>query len=217
MIKKTVIINRAVPGSGKTTITNCIVNELKDNNIKINIHSTDEYFMVGNKYIFDIAKLFEYHQRNVNEFVKSIENKLDVVICDNTNIAPWQTEEYTKIARMHNYQIIFITLNPRELSKHVASQKVTQQKPDAHEVSEEVLKNMIKEYYIYDDLLNPKILIDEDKHIQYKWDVEKNMKTIVGTAKHFDSDYIIRIFPDEYREVQKYIGKKILQLIKGEK
>ena len=29
MIKKTVIINRAVPGSGKTTITNCIVNELK--------------------------------------------------------------------------------------------------------------------------------------------------------------------------------------------
>jgi len=76
---------------------------------------------------------------------------------------------------------------------------------------------MIKEYYIYDDLLNPKILIDEDKHIQYKWDIEKNMKTIVGTAKHFDSDYIIRIFPDEYREVQKYIGKKILQLIKGEK
>jgi len=43
------------------------------------------------------------------------------------------------------------------------------------------------------------------------------MKIIVGTAKHFDSDYIIRIFPDEYREVQKHIGQKILQLIKGEK
>jgi len=217
MIKKTVIINRAIPGSGKTTITNCIVNTLKNNNIKINIHSTDEYFMVGNRYVFDITKLFEYHQRNIKEFQKSIKNELDVVICDNTNIVPCQTEEYTKIARAYNYQIIFITLNPRELSKHVESQKVTVEKPEAHEVSEEILKNMIKEYHIYDDLLNPKILIDEDKHVQYKWDIDKNMKIIVGTAKHFDSDFIIRIFPDEYREVQKHIGQKILQLIKGEK
>ena len=216
-MKKTVIINRAVPGSGKTTITNCIVDELRNNNINVTIHSTDEYFMVGNKYVFDIIKLFEYHQKNVKEFITSIDNKLDVVICDNTNIAPWQTKEYTKIARANNYQILFITLNPRELSKHVESQKVTLQKPDAHEVSEEILKNMIKEYYIYDDLLNPKILIDEDKHVQYKWDIDKNMKIIVGTAKHFDSDFIIRIFPDEYREVQKHIGQKILQLIKGEK
>ena len=216
-MKKTVIINRAVPGSGKTTITNCIVNELRNNNINVAIHSTDEYFMVGNKYVFDNTKLFEYHQKNVKEFITSIDNKLDVVICDNTNIAPWQTKEYTKIARANNYQILFITLNPRELSKHVESQKVTLQKPDAHEVSEEILKNMIKEYYIYDDLLNPKILIDENKHVQYKWDVDKNMKTIVGTAKYFDSDFIIRIFPDEYREVQKHIGSRIIKLIKGDK
>ena len=217
MTKKIVIINRAVPGSGKTTITNCIVDELKNNNIRVAIHSTDRYFMLRNKYVFDIKKLFEYHQKNVKEFITSIDNKLDVVICDNTNIAPWQTEEYTKIARANNYQILFITLNPRELSKHIESQKVTLQKPDAHEVSEEILNNMIKEYYIYDDLLNSKILIDENKHVQYKWDVDKNMKTIVGTAKHFDSDFIIRIFPDEYEEAQKHIGSRILKLIKGEK
>ena len=57
MIKKTVIINRAVPGSGKTTITNCIVNELQNNNLNIAIHSTDEYFMIENRYVFDISKL----------------------------------------------------------------------------------------------------------------------------------------------------------------
>ena len=60
---KTVIINRAVPGSGKTTITNCIVAELRDNDIDVAVHSTDEYFMVGNKYIFDIEKLNTYHQK----------------------------------------------------------------------------------------------------------------------------------------------------------
>jgi len=213
MIKKTVIINRAVPGSGKTTITNCIVDELINNNIKVAIHSTDEYFMIENKYVFDITKLFKYHQQNLQEFIKSIKKNLDVVICDNTNIAPWQTEEYTKIAREYNYQIIFITLNPHELFKHVEFQKTTLQKQDAHEISEEVLKKMIKEYYIYDDLLNPKILINKHRHIQYKWDSNKNMKTVIGIAKHFDSDFIIRIFPDEYIEVQKYIGKKILSLI----
>lgn len=126
---RTVIINRAVPGSGKTTITNCIVNELKQKNINVAIHSTDEYFMIGNKYLFDIDKLNTYHQSNLLEFKKSIEKGVDVIICDNTNIAPWQTEVYTKLAREHKYQILIITLNPREVEKHIESQKVTKEKP----------------------------------------------------------------------------------------
>ncbi len=154
MIKKTVIITRAVPGSGKTTITNCIVDKMKQNNVDVSVYSTDEYFMVKNQYIFEIDKLYEYHQKNLLAFTKSIEKKTDVIICDNTNIAPWQVEPYTKLARENNYQIIYITLDPRELIKHVESQKVTLDKPDAHKVNEDLLRNMIKEYYIYDDLLD---------------------------------------------------------------
>jgi len=213
MIKKTVIINRAVPGSGKTTITNCIVNEIRQNDIGVSVHSTDEYFMVKNQYIFKIDKLYEYHQKNLFKFRKSIEKNIDVIICDNTNIAPWQTEPYTQLARENNYQIIYITLDPRELIKHVKSQKVTLEKPDAHGVEENILKNMIKEYYIYDDLLNPNIVISEHKHVHYIWDSKKNKKIINGTAKHFDSDYIIRILPDEYQDIQQTIGNKIRNLI----
>jgi len=214
-MKKTVIINRAVPGSGKTTITNCIVKELKKNGLKVTVHSTDEYFMQGEKYIFDIKYLKKYHQKNLASFQNSIENKMDVVICDNTNIAPWQTELYTQLARDNNYQILIITLNPRALSKHVESQKVTESKPDAHEVNEEVLKNIIREYEIFDDLLNKNIIINSEKHLHYTWDEEKTEKIIVGTAKHFDSDFIIRILPDEYKNIQLTIGTKILKLIKG--
>ena len=65
MINKTVIINRAVPGSGKTTITNSIVNHLKQNNIKVSVHSTDEYFMVDNRYLFELEKLGDYHEKNI--------------------------------------------------------------------------------------------------------------------------------------------------------
>lgn len=212
MIKKTVIINRAVPGSGKTTITNCIVHEIKQNDIGVSVHSTDEYFMVKNQYIFEIDKLYEYHQKNLLEFTKSIEKRIDVIICDNTNIAPWQTEPYTRLARENNYQIIYITLDPREFIKHVESQKVTPEKPDAHGVNEDILKNMIKEYYIYDDLLNPNIVISKHKHAHYIWSNEKNEKIIIGTAKHFDSDFIIRILPNEYRDIQQTIGKKIRNL-----
>ncbi len=214
---RTVIINRAVPGSGKTTITNCILNELKEKNISVAIHSTDEYFMVGNKYMFNIEKLNTYHQKNLLEFKKSIEDEIDVIICDNTNIAPWQTEEYTQLAREYHYQILIITLNPRELKKHVESQKVTKEKPDAHGVEEDILKTMIQEYKIYDDLLNPNILIDETKHLHYVWDEEYNKKISIGLAKHFDSDMVIRILPDEYRAVQERIGEMILTIIKGDK
>jgi broad-specificity NMP kinase len=215
MTSKIVIINRAVPGSGKTTITNCIVEELKNIDINTAVHSTDEYFMVKEKYIFNIDKLGKYHDQNLNEFRESIEKKFEVVICDNTNIAPWQTEPYTNLARENGYQIVILTLDPRELEKHVASQQVTSKKPDAHGVAEDILKKMIREYYIFDDLLNPNIVINPGKHIHYIWDNDKKETVNIGIAKHFDSDFIIRIMPSEYKEYQKSIGGKVLELIKN--
>lgn len=213
MINKTVIINRAVPGSGKTTITNSIVNHLKQNNIKVSVHSTDEYFMVDNRYLFELEKLGDYHEKNFDTFKKSILNDTDVVICDNTNIAPWQTQPYTKIAREYGYQIIFLTLDPRELEKHIESQQVTPQKPDAHGVKKEILEMMIKEYFLYDDLLNKNICIDQNKHLHYKWHYKYNKKIATDIEKHFDSDYIIRILPNEYKKAQLTIGNQILKLV----
>ena len=215
MIKKTVIVNRAVPGSGKTTITNCIVDELKKNNINVTVHSTDEYFMVEGKYIFNIDDLGKHHESNMEEFERSIDMNTEVVICDNTNIAPWQTEPYTELARENGYKVLMITLNPRELSKHIESQKVTEEKPDAHGVTENILKKMIVEYDLYDDLLNQNIVIDESKYFHYTWDDRNNKEVIVGLAKHFDSDAIIRILPHEYKEYQPRIGKKVLEFIKN--
>ena len=72
---------------------------------------------------------------------------------------------------------------------------------------------MIREYEIFDDLLNKNIIIDSEKHLHYKWDEEKMKKIIIGRAKHFDSDYIIRILPDDYKHIQSIIGNKILRLM----
>ena len=48
--KKTVIINRAVPGSGKTTLARCINSVLKNAGLSIVSHSTDNFFMQGNQF-----------------------------------------------------------------------------------------------------------------------------------------------------------------------
>jgi hypothetical protein len=73
---------------------------------------------------------------------------------------------------------------------------------------------MIQEYNLFDDLLNPNFLIDENKHFHYTWDKQTYQKIKIGITKHFDSDIVIRILPDEYRQIQKQIGSKILKLIK---
>ena len=214
-MKRTVIINRAVPGSGKTTITKCIIKELEKHKIKVALHSTDEYFMNEGRYEFDTKKLELYHKQNLDDFKASLEKGCDVAICDNTNLAPWQSEPYTNLARKHGYQIIFITLDPRELEKHVEAQKITDEKPDAHGVSQEVLKDMIAEYELYDALLDKNASIDPRKHLDYKWDKLACKKQPTDElAKHFDSDYVIRILPSEYRQMQDSIGKKVLSYIK---
>ncbi len=54
MEKKFVIINRAVPSSGKSTISRIISEGLAKMGYIMKIHSTDEYFMFDGKYVFDI-------------------------------------------------------------------------------------------------------------------------------------------------------------------
>ena len=79
-------------------------------------------FPGNNRYYFDINRLGEFHKQNQDDFKQSLANGTDVVICDNTNLQPWQTEPYTRIARENGYRIIFLNFLPRELWKHVQSQ-----------------------------------------------------------------------------------------------
>ena len=212
-MKKTVIINRAVPGSGKTTISNKIVEYLSKRELHVVVHSTDKYFMIDGRYVFKMEKLGIYHRKNLEAFEKSLLEGVDVAICDNTNIAPWQSEPYAKLAREYGYQIIIVTLDPRELHKHVETQRVTSEKPNAHGIGEEVLRQMITEYHLFDDLLNPRIVIDPKRHIQFTWDESKKEKVSVGLAKHFDADIVIRIVPDAFQAIQETIGRTVLKLL----
>jgi len=213
-VNQTVIMNRAVPGSGKTTITRYLVDCLSSAGLSYSVHSTDEFFMEGNRYVSDIKKLGEYHMRSLNNFIIDLKRKIDVVICDNTNLLPWQSEPYTKPAREYGYSIIFINLLPRELEKHMASQQITPEKPDAHNLPEDVIERNIADFITYNDLLDIAKPIDPNKHFVYHWDEKTCQRVRTGEiAGHFDSDFIITIKPDEYQEAKKTIGSLILDRI----
>jgi len=212
-MNKTVIINRAIPGSGKTTLSKNIFKVLKEHNINIKVHSTDEFFMVGNKYCFDITKLYEYHLQNFEDFKESLKNGVDVVVCDNTNLEPWEALPYYEEAKKYNYQVILMDFLPRELSEHVKSQQVTPEKPDAHEVPEEVLAKMMETYYNYCDLLDENNPILE-KHINHKWDKETHKKIISEEPiTHFKYDKFFQVTPESYHELANTIGNIIYKML----
>jgi predicted kinase len=211
---RTVIINRAVPGSGKTTLSRNIASSLRGAGLSIANHSTDDFFMADGRYCFDLTRLYTYHQWNRLSFEQSLRRGTDVVICDNTNLQPWQSAPYTDLARRFGYQIIFLNLTPRELWKHVAAQQVTAEKPDAHGVPEECLAQFIRDFNEYDPLLHRENPVDPALHHHYIWNRRKLCPEPFGPAAHFDLDHLVTVRPAEYHEAKKHIGEDFLELIR---
>ena len=113
---KVAIINRAVVGSGKSTMAKAIA-DLVEN---CSIHSTDDYFMVNGEYKFNPAKLGEYHGKNWTAFATACANDVDVVICDNTNIISPHCKPYVDIAKDNGYRVIQLFFEPDTLNNHLA-------------------------------------------------------------------------------------------------
>ncbi|MBQ7177082.1 MAG: DUF1887 family protein [Victivallales bacterium] len=211
---KTVIINRAVSGSGKTTLSRCVTEALTAKGLTVGVHSTDNFFMKGNRYVFELDKLNAYHARNLAEFIDDLERGTDVVICDNMNLLPWQSEPYTAAARKYRYRILFLNFLPRELEKHLAAQVVTPEKPDAHGLSREILERFIRNFNDYNDLLDKNTVRDIKRHHVFVWnDIEKKAMDTGELAQYFDSDAVITIRPEEYQEMKKTLADSVLRII----
>ena len=214
---KTVLINRAVPGSGKTTFAKNIFAAVSGAGLTIAVHSTDEYFMKDGRYVFDVNMLGEYHRRNLVAFKSSLAKGIDLVVVDNTNLHPWETEPYTDAARAAGYQIVIMNFLPREFEKHMAAQKVTPEKPDAHEVPEQSMREHIADFLNYNDLLDSSFVPDPVRHFNYRWDDEKqDVVKLPGTAKHFDYDTLITIAQEDYHALKNSIGNHVLGLLREE-
>lgn len=214
VFRKTVIMNRAVSGSGKTTLSRCVTDALRSVGATVGVHSTDDFFMRDGRYVFEIDKLHAYHAQNLANFTADLERGTDVVICDNMNLLPWQTQPYTDAARKYHYRILFLDFLPRELEKHLAAQVVTPEKPDAHGLSRELLERFIRNFNDYDDLLDPNTVRDIRRHRVFVWNHVDNVPMDTGAlAQYFDSDKVIVIRPEEYHGMKVRLPEMVLDAI----
>lgn len=97
---KRLIILRGIIGTGKSTLAKQLE---KEHNTKA--LGSDDFFMKGGKYVFDISKLHEAHAWNQKRVGEAMERGDPVVIVDNTNTQAWEMKPYVELAYKHGYKV----------------------------------------------------------------------------------------------------------------
>lgn len=129
---KLALINRGVPGSGKSSFITTLKEMAPEKSI--DIHCTDDLWMVDGKYMFDFKLLGEKHRENYDNFKESVLADTDIVICDNTNIRAREYNKYVEIAKRRGYHVIGVVFYPDSIDKH--------NERNTHNVPIEVLSKM---------------------------------------------------------------------------
>lgn len=208
-MKKTVIINRGIPASGKSTFTKEILTTLNESNISVVSCSTDDYFIVEGKYTFDTSKLREYHLRNQQKFNASLKDGIEVVICDNTNIEPWEAKPYYEMAKEFDYRVVLIDFESRNIEEHCAAQN---NKGYNRNIDEDILSKMHQSLEDYKELTAKHSYPSSSKTPKRDYDeVSKQVKAYEEPSEPFYYDDLIKIASADYMEVKNIIGTMILK------
>lgn len=101
MTNKKLIILRGPPGSGKSQTAKRLVG-------KGIIHSTDVYFMVNGRYVFNADSVDKFHNFNLMSSIESMKNGISPVIIDNTNIVASHCIKYVEEGKVYGYEIIVV-------------------------------------------------------------------------------------------------------------
>lgn len=96
---------RAVPGSGKSTLAKHLINQAKASGHSAEICSADEFFynLGGGTYAFDPTKIADAHKYCFRKFIQAINQEINLIIVDNTNLAAWEISPYKMYAEAHDY------------------------------------------------------------------------------------------------------------------
>lgn len=161
-MKKIAIINRGVPGSGKSTFVKTMRQVVEESGLSISVHSTDDKHMVDGEYKWSMKMQGQYHRENLEEFTESLGSGVNVVICDNTNIRQRDFGKYLSSARELGYKVIAVTFAPDDIEKHIAR--------NTHDVPEETITLMRDRLTanLITDLFDREVIIYPDKYSDKK-------------------------------------------------
>lgn len=99
------IVMRGLPGSGKSTLAKFIKQQSEQLGLRCEIFSTDDYFCKSGEYVFDKSLLHEAHAWNARRAFEAMDDRVHVVIIDNTNIQRWHFKDYVEYAQECGYEV----------------------------------------------------------------------------------------------------------------
>ena len=207
-MKKTVIINRGIPASGKSSIAKEIASVLCENGYDAVPCSTDDFFISNGEYHFDATKLREYHLKNQDRFYQALKNGCELVICDNTNLEPWEAKPYYNMAKEFEYKVILMDFKARKLEDHIAAQTHYDYK---HNIPKEIVQSMYERYEKYEELTKkssyPTYRLPKRNYNENT----KQVEILDEPSDLFYYDELITIVPNDYEKVKEIIGGMILK------
>lgn len=112
-MKKTLIILRGIPGSGKSTAA-----EIFSENGKYPVCTADDYFMFDGKYKFDCTKLGLAHSSCQAKADAAMAAGVEKVIIANTNTTLKELTPYIKMAETHGYLVLCLVVENRHGGKN---------------------------------------------------------------------------------------------------
>lgn len=124
------ILLRGLPGSGKTTLGEIIMQTPSSKNTNV-VLSADDFFIDENgNYNFDPTKLKEAHNDCLLRCVERMKNEFSKIVVANTFTQEWEMERYFEIAERYRYRIHTVIVENRHGNKNI------------HEVPEDKLQIM---------------------------------------------------------------------------
>lgn len=94
------VICRGLPGSGKTTWANTLIKMYGGVNL-----ATDDYYMVGENYLWDSKKIPQAHEWNQWRCDQAMRYEIETIVISNTNTTWKQIKPYVSMAMKYGYSI----------------------------------------------------------------------------------------------------------------
>lgn len=117
---KSIYIIRHVSGAGGSTLANQLGVLAFGANISTDICSADHFFYnEDGDYCFDVNRLGEVHKLCKQKFLTAVENKINLIIVDNTNCTESELNFYLESGRENGYTVFSLIVENRNNTKNI--------------------------------------------------------------------------------------------------